>query len=166
MLGTRTYYDTVRTEAELRKIMGTRSELLVGKQLDRLDRHCRAFVALSPFALVSTCDSSGACDVSPSQAHTSSAGTEANGVSGVTRAVLAAVFAGAGVAKLAFRKDRLRVPMPWVEDFSQDTVRLIGALELLGAMGVVAPRATGVLPRLAPLAAAGLAMVMVGSPRK
>jgi predicted pyridoxine 5'-phosphate oxidase superfamily flavin-nucleotide-binding protein len=61
MLGTRTSYDTVRTEAELRKIMGTPSGLVVGKQLDRLDRHCRAFVALSPFVLVGTCDSSGAC---------------------------------------------------------------------------------------------------------
>ena len=90
------------------------------------------------------------------------AGPEANGTSGVARAVLATVFAGAGAAKLAFRKDRLRAPMPWVDDFSQGTVRLIGALELLGAMGVVVPRATGVLPRLAPLAAAGLVMVMVG----
>src|SRR5215203_4264733 len=50
---------------------------------------------------------------------------EANGVSEVTRAVLAAVFAGAVAAKLAFRKDRLRAPMPWVDDFSQGTVRLI-----------------------------------------
>jgi hypothetical protein len=41
-------------------------------------------------------------------------------------------------------------------------VRLIGALELLGAAGLVAPRRTGTLPRPAPLAAAGLAMVMVG----
>jgi hypothetical protein len=90
---------------------------------------------------------------------------EANGVSEVTRAVLAAVFAGAVAAKLPFRKDRIRAPMPWVDDFSQGTVRLIGALELLAAMGVVAPRATGVFLRLAPLAAAGLAMVMVGWPR-
>ena len=49
--------------------MGTPSGLVVGKQLDRLDRHCRAFVALSPFVLVGTCDSSRACDVSPSQAY-------------------------------------------------------------------------------------------------
>lgn len=87
---------------------------------------------------------------------------QANDASGVAPAVLAAVFAGAGAAKLAFRKDRLRAQMPWVDDFSQDAVRLIGALELLGAMGVVAPRATGVLPWLTPLAATGLAMVMVG----
>jgi predicted pyridoxine 5'-phosphate oxidase superfamily flavin-nucleotide-binding protein len=65
MPGTHTFHDTVRTEAELRKIMGTPSELAVGKQLDRLDRHCRSFVALSPFVLVGTCDANGACDVSP-----------------------------------------------------------------------------------------------------
>jgi hypothetical protein len=81
---------------------------------------------------------------------------------GAARVVLAAVFACAGGAKLAFAKDRLGGPMPWVEDFSQGTVSLIGALELLGAVGVVAPRAAGVLPALSPLAAAGLAAVMVG----
>jgi hypothetical protein len=103
-------------------------------------------------------------DDSPSRMHAGGGdvGPEANGVSGAARAVLAAVFAGAGAAKLTFRKDRLRAPMPWVDDFSQGTVRLIGALELLGAAGLVAPRRTGTLPRPAPLAAAGLAMVMVG----
>ena len=65
MLGARTFHDTVRTEAELREIIGTPSELAVGKQLDRLDRYCRAFIALSPFVLVATFDASGACDVSP-----------------------------------------------------------------------------------------------------
>jgi hypothetical protein len=56
MLGPHTFDYTVRTEAELRKIMGTPSELAVGKQLARLDHHCRAFVALSPFVLVGTND--------------------------------------------------------------------------------------------------------------
>jgi PPOX class probable FMN-dependent enzyme len=65
LLGARTFQDTVRTEAELREIMGTPSELAVGKQLDRLDCHCRSFVALSPFVLVGTFDATGACDVSP-----------------------------------------------------------------------------------------------------
>jgi hypothetical protein len=71
-------------------------------------------------------------------------------------------FAGAGGAKLVFPKDRLLAPMPWAENFSQGTVRLIGALELLGAAGLVLPRVTGVLPALSPLAAGGLAAVMVG----
>ncbi len=65
MLGARTFHDTVRTEAELRGLMGEPSGLAVGKQLDRLDRHCRSFIALSPFVVVGTFDASGACDVSP-----------------------------------------------------------------------------------------------------
>lgn len=62
---TRPFTEVVETEAELREIMGRPGALAVGKQLDRLDRHCRDFVALSPFALVSTFDSGGNCDVSP-----------------------------------------------------------------------------------------------------
>jgi PPOX class probable FMN-dependent enzyme len=59
------FSDVVQTEAELRELIGEPSELAVGKQLDRLDHHCRSFVALSPFVLVGTFDASGACDVSP-----------------------------------------------------------------------------------------------------
>lgn len=80
----------------------------------------------------------------------------------VAHGLLAAVFAGAGTAKVAFPKDRLRKPMPWADDFSQFAVSLIGVLELLGVAGVVGPEAAGVLPALTPLAAAGLGMVMVG----
>jgi uncharacterized protein len=61
----RPFTDVVATEAELREIMGEPGALAVGKQLYRLDRHCRDFVALSPFVLVSTFDSSGRSDVSP-----------------------------------------------------------------------------------------------------
>ncbi len=61
----RAFTDTVKTEAELRGIMGEPGGLAVGKQLDRLDRHCRSFVALSPFVLVGTSDASGSWDVSP-----------------------------------------------------------------------------------------------------
>jgi VIT1/CCC1 family predicted Fe2+/Mn2+ transporter len=53
--------------------------------------------------------------------------------------------------------------MPWVEDFSQPAVRLIGAAEVLGAIGVVLPALTGVLPWLTPLAALGLVLLMVGA---
>jgi hypothetical protein len=62
---TRPFADVVETEAELREIMGTPGGMAVGKQLDHLDRHCRSFIALSPFVLVGTSDTSGKCDVSP-----------------------------------------------------------------------------------------------------
>lgn len=35
------------------------------KEHDRLDEHCRAFIARSPFALLSTANARGECDVSP-----------------------------------------------------------------------------------------------------
>lgn len=62
---TRPFTDVVATEGELRNIMGEPGAVAVGKQLDRLDRHCRDFIALSPFVLVGTFDASEACDVSP-----------------------------------------------------------------------------------------------------
>jgi uncharacterized protein len=61
----RPFTDVVATEAELREVMGEPGAVAVGKQLDRLDGYCRDFVALSPFVLVGTFDSSGGSDVSP-----------------------------------------------------------------------------------------------------
>jgi hypothetical protein len=51
--------------------------------------------------------------------------------------------------------------LPWVEDFSQGTVRFIGIMELLGALGLILPAATGIAPILTPIAATGLAVMMV-----
>lgn len=79
----------------------------------------------------------------------------------VMQAVLAALFAFVGVGKLVRDKVRMREQLPWVEDFSQRTVRIIGVAELLGAVGLVVPGATGIAPWLTPLAAAGLAVLMV-----
>ena len=79
----------------------------------------------------------------------------------VLQIVLAGMFAMAGIMKSAQPKDKLRGRLPWVEDFSAGTVRFIGIVELLGAIGLVVPAATGILPVLTPLAATGLAIVMV-----
>jgi len=54
----------IETEAQLRAIYGEPSERAVKKQLDHLDRHCRRFIALSPFLLVATSDGAD-LDVSP-----------------------------------------------------------------------------------------------------
>ena len=53
--------------------------------------------------------------------------------------------------------------MAWVEDFSQSQLRLIGSLEILGALALILPAVTGVLPGLAALAAVGLSLTMVGA---
>ena len=53
--------------------------------------------------------------------------------------------------------------MGWVEDFSQLAGRMIGAVEVLGAIGLVLPALTGILPWPTPLAALGLVLTMVGA---
>jgi uncharacterized membrane protein YphA (DoxX/SURF4 family) len=81
----------------------------------------------------------------------------------IVQGLLAVAFLGAGATKLSQPKEKLLKNMPWVEDFSQPAVRLIGAAEVLGALGVVLPALTGVLPWLTPLAALGLVLLMVGA---
>jgi hypothetical protein len=53
--------------------------------------------------------------------------------------------------------------MGWVEDFSDTGVRTIGALEVLAGVGLLLPAVTGVATVLVPLAAVGLALLMVGA---
>nr|WP_275402764.1 DoxX family protein [Streptomyces sp. SID10853] len=79
----------------------------------------------------------------------------------VVQAVLAVVFAMAGVMKSTRPKVKLADKLPWVSDFSVGTVRLIGIVELAAALGLILPAATGIATVLTPLAATGLAVVMV-----
>lgn len=69
-----------------------------------------------------------------------------------------------GGMKVVRPKDALEeMGMLWVADYSDTQVKLIGLAEVLGAIGVVVPSATGVLPVLAPVAAACLGVLMVGA---
>ena len=55
----------ITEKADLRARYGERSERAVLKQLDHLDQHCRAFIALSPFLVIGTMGADGLGDVSP-----------------------------------------------------------------------------------------------------
>jgi uncharacterized membrane protein len=79
----------------------------------------------------------------------------------ILQAVLTALFALAGAMKSTQPKEKLADKLPWVEDFSPGTVRLIGVVELLGAIGLILPAATGIATVLTPLAATGLALLML-----
>ncbi|MGC5167214.1 DoxX family protein [Luteimicrobium sp. DT211] len=81
----------------------------------------------------------------------------------IVAGVLAAVYLGTGITKLAYAPDRLRPQMPWVDDFSPATVKLIGAAEVLGAVGLIVPQATGTAEVLTPVAATCLAALQVGA---
>ena len=49
----------------LRSFYRDPSERAVRKQLDRLDAHCRRFIALSPFLVIASSDAEGRVDASP-----------------------------------------------------------------------------------------------------
>ena len=78
--------------------------------------------------------------------------------------LLAAAFAAAGVMKLSQPKEKLAASgLAWTEDYSPGMVKLIGALELLAAVGLILPALLGIAPALLPLAATGLVLTMIGA---
>jgi uncharacterized membrane protein YphA (DoxX/SURF4 family) len=83
----------------------------------------------------------------------------------IAQILLALIFLLVGGAKLLLPKPTGNIPKPmaYTEDFTQTQLRIIGLLEVLGALGIILPAATGILPWLTPLAAVGLTLVMVGA---
>jgi uncharacterized membrane protein len=79
----------------------------------------------------------------------------------IIQGILAAMFGMAGVMKSTQSKEKLAPQVPWVNDFPLGVVRLVGVSELLGAVGLIVPWATGIQPVLTPVAAAALVLVMV-----
>ena len=55
----------IDSERDLRALHAPPSDLVKRKCVDRLDRHCRDFIALSPFLVLGTADAEGHADVSP-----------------------------------------------------------------------------------------------------
>ena len=79
--------------------------------------------------------------------------------------LLAAIFLFAGANKLFIPREKLAEAPGggWVLDFSASFVKALGAVEILGAIGLILPALLGIAPILAPLAAVGLALIMVGA---
>ena len=83
----------------------------------------------------------------------------------ITAGLLAAVFLFAGSTKLFLSREKLAEAPGggWVLGFSAGFVKALGAVEILGAVGLVLPALFGIAPVLVPLAAVGLATIMVGA---
>lgn len=79
----------------------------------------------------------------------------------ILQGVLAALFAAAGVTKSTQPREKLMSQLPWVSDVSTPVVRLIGVAELAGALGLILPGAFDIATVLTPLAASGLAVIML-----
>jgi uncharacterized protein len=59
------FEDIVTDDADLRKIVGRPNRWFTSKILDKLDRHCREFIAASPFVVIGSRDQLGMVDMSP-----------------------------------------------------------------------------------------------------
>jgi hypothetical protein len=81
----------------------------------------------------------------------------------IVAGVLAAFMLASGVTKVAQPKEKLTARMGWVEDYSPGMVKTIGTLEALAAIGLILPAALNIAPILVPLAATGVAVIMIGA---
>ena len=74
--------------------------------------------------------------------------------------LLALLYAFAGVSKFVMDPAQLAPPG---SPLSANFIRFIGVCECLGAIGLIVPQLTGILPRLTPIAALCLIVIMIGA---
>ena len=83
----------------------------------------------------------------------------------VIQIFLALVFGAAGTMKLVRSRGQLAANphMSWVQSVPEAQIKLLGVAEVLGAIGLVAPTATGIAPFLTRVTAVCLATWMGGA---
>ena len=59
------FKDVIRDAAQFRDLMGEPPPPCVAKTISTLDRHCRSFIARSPFVLIASANGRGRMDISP-----------------------------------------------------------------------------------------------------
>jgi putative oxidoreductase len=74
--------------------------------------------------------------------------------------LLALTFGFAGATKAFVPVARVAQMIPWAADVPAALLRFIGAMELLASVGLLLPSLLRVRPRLTPLAALGLVVLM------
>lgn len=78
----------------------------------------------------------------------------------IAQGLLAVMFGMAGVMK-TFQTSKAKEQMSWAKNRSNVFVRFVGISELLGALGLILPLVTGILPWLTLLAAIGLILIQL-----
>ncbi|GAA3856243.1 DoxX family protein [Streptomyces sedi] len=82
----------------------------------------------------------------------------------IVASVLAVAFLAGGAMKLVQSREKLAASgFGFADDFSDNAVKGIGALELLAGIGLVLPAAVDIAPVLVPLAAVGIVLLMIGA---
>src|ERR1700687_324705 len=78
----------------------------------------------------------------------------------ITQILLGLAFIAAGINH-SFFAEKAQATMKWIAAVPKGLLTFIGLAAILGAIGLVVPAATGILPWLTPVAAAALALVML-----
>jgi uncharacterized membrane protein YphA (DoxX/SURF4 family) len=82
----------------------------------------------------------------------------------IAQALAAAAFLYSGIAKSFMSKERLiAVGQTGIAPFPIPFIRVIAWLEIAGVLGLILPQATGIAVLLTPVAAVGLAVIMIGA---
>jgi len=83
----------------------------------------------------------------------------------IVAGLLALFYLYGGGVKLVRSREQLRPMMAWVDSTPMPAVRAIGAVEVLGAAGLVLPPLTGIAPWLALAAAIGFVVLQIAATR-
>ena len=85
----------------------------------------------------------------------------------VVQGILALAYLATGGMKVAVPREKLVASgnFDWMKDSSDLAVKAIGAVEILGALGLILPELSGIARILTPIAAVGLAVVQIGALR-
>ena len=83
----------------------------------------------------------------------------------VVAIVAALISFAAGINKLSQSKADLQGQdnMGWTEEFSDESIKRIGAIELVGVFGLILPQASHRIEILTPIAACGLILLQLGA---
>lgn len=81
----------------------------------------------------------------------------------VFQILLALWFMMPAYMKLTISKEKMIAAKQLPPDGNPVPIRVLGFLELLGIVGIIVPRLTGLLPVLTPITAACFAIVMIGA---
>ncbi len=79
----------------------------------------------------------------------------------VIQGILATMFCISGIMILTQPKEKLAAKMPFVNDYSDPMVKLVAFAHIFGAIGLILPLLLNIIPILTPIAASGLALVML-----
>jgi putative oxidoreductase len=81
----------------------------------------------------------------------------------IVQGLLALMFLYAGISKAFLPLSTVKKNFPWANHVPAGLTRFIGSSESLGALGLILPAVTGILPWLTIAAGIGLVLVMIAA---